>query len=106
GLEAQKRTARDFAGNPQRFRDHSLKLVKRALNIDIRRWNEAGRQVFENFAVFLAMIPDFTRWDASQRGLTARIITAKAARDEALYLRLMGKQARMRAAMIRLGSRV
>ena len=50
------------------------------------------------------MVPGVEDWSAGEKRLAARIIEAKASRDEALYLRQMQKHTRLRSAIIRLGS--
>jgi hypothetical protein len=42
-------------------------------------------------------------WDSAARQLAARIIEAKGSGDEALYLKLMQRHARMRTALIGFG---
>ena len=103
GLAVQKRMAGDFGGDAQRIRADSADFIKRSLYLDTRRWSEPELRVFENFALMLAMIPGVARWNASEKQLAARIVSAKARGDEALYLRLMQGHARMRAALIGFG---
>ncbi|HVS20360.1 MAG TPA: hypothetical protein VHD88_00855 [Pyrinomonadaceae bacterium] len=104
GLAVQRRMARDFNGDAARIRADSIKFVKRALDINTHRWSEAELLALDNLALALAMIPEITRWSSSDKELAARIIDAKAGRDEALYLRLMQKHSPLRASLIRLGS--
>src|SRR5713226_2597271 len=104
GLAVQQRMARDFGGDSQTFRARSANFIKRVLDLDTRRWREPELRIFEDFSLVLAMIPDITRWNASEKQLAARIIQAKSGRDEALYLKLMQKHATMRAAVIGFGS--
>jgi hypothetical protein len=103
GLAVNRRMAREFNGDAQKIRAHSAEVVERALGLQTNDWPEAERDAFENIALVLAMIP-IGAWKAEQRQLAARIIRAKASRDEALYLKLMQKHSRFRAAMIRLGN--
>src|SRR5260370_42628199 len=104
GLTVQRRMARDFDGNARRIRKHSADTIKRILDLDTRRWSETKLRVFEDLALVLAMIPNITHWSRKEKQLASRIILAKAAPDEALYLRLMQQHARLRAAVIRFGS--
>ncbi len=104
GLVVQRRMSRDFNGNAKEIRTHSANFIKRVLDLDTRSLNEDGLQAFENLALVLAMIPGIARWTASDKRLAARIILAKAGRDESVYLRLMQKHAPMRTALIGLGS--
>jgi hypothetical protein len=104
GLVLQRRMAHEFAGDAQKIRAHSARFIKRALDLDTRRWSEPELRIFESFALVLAMIPGVARWNGSEKQLAARIISAKAGDDEALYLRLMQGHASMRAALIGFGS--
>jgi hypothetical protein len=52
----------------------------------------------------LEMIPDLGRWPADERASVEAIVRAKQGPDEARYLRLMQQHARLRAAVIKLGS--
>jgi succinate dehydrogenase/fumarate reductase-like Fe-S protein len=78
--------------------------VARALGIRIRNWSEVELSALSDFAVVLDLIPDLNRWSDSERQAVVRIIRAKAAADEARYLKLMQRHRRLRAAMIKLGS--
>jgi hypothetical protein len=104
GLAVQCRMARDFGSDAQEIRADSTNFVKRVLDLDTRGMNESRLQGFENLALVLAMIPGIVNWSANEKDLAARIVTAKASRDEALYLKLMRKHAAMRAAVIGYGS--
>jgi hypothetical protein len=57
-----------------------------------------------DFAVVLDLIPNLNRWSNSERETLIQIIHAKAAADEARYLKLMQRHRLLRAAMIELGS--
>jgi len=103
GLAVQERMAGDFGGDAQKIRADSVSFIKRALDLGTRRWSGSELRIFESFALVLAMIPGIARWNASEKQLAARIISAKARGDEALYLRLMQGHARMRAAVIGFG---
>jgi hypothetical protein len=105
GLCVQRRMARDFDGEARKIRVHSADLIKRILNLDTRRWSETKLRVFEDLALVLAMIPNIARWSRKEKQLASRIVLAKAARDEALYLRLMQQHTLLRGAIIRFGSR-
>ena len=103
GLAVQKRMAREFGGDAQKIRAHSVDFVVRTLGLRSQNWSEAELSALENLALVLAMIP-LDRWEIAEKQLAARIIRAKAGRDEALYLRLMQEHSPLRAEMIRLGS--
>jgi hypothetical protein len=104
GLRVAERTAADFDGNHPKMRAASIKQVARALGLKPDGWQEPVRRAFADFAPVLALIDDLAGWtDADKRGL-ARIIRAKAASDDAQYARLLRRHARLRAAIIKLGS--
>ena len=103
GLAIQKRMAREFHGDAQRIRAHSLDFVARSLGLRKRGWSESERSALENLALLLAMTR-IDRWEQSEQQLAARIIQAKGSRDETLYLKLMQKHSPLRAEVISLGS--
>jgi hypothetical protein len=103
GLAVQQRMAREFGGDAQKIRAHSVDFVVRTLGLRSQDWSEAEQSALENLALVLAMIP-LDRWEIAEKQLAARIIRAKAGRDEAHYLKLMQKHSPLRAEMIRLGS--
>jgi hypothetical protein len=102
GLAMQKRMAGEFGGNAQKMRAHSEDFVSRSLGLRVRDWSEGERLALENVALLLAMMP-IESWDSADRETAARIIRAKGGGDESLYLTLMQKHSRLRAAAIRLG---
>jgi hypothetical protein len=104
GLSVQRRMAVDFGADATGIRDESAKAVTRALGISTRRMNEGELHALENLSLVLALIPDLAAWSPKDKQLAARVIRAKAARDEARYLRLMQQHDRLRAAIVRLGS--
>jgi hypothetical protein len=103
GLAVQHRMAREFGGDAEKIRKHAVDFVGRALGLRTRDWSATEHAVFENLALVLAMAP-IDHWEAVDKELAARIIRAKARRDEALYLKLMQKHSLLRAEMLRLGS--
>jgi len=103
GLAIQKRMAREFNGDAQKIRAHSVDFVTRNLDLRTRDWSESDRSALENLALLLAMTR-IDSWESPARELTARIIRAKGSGDEALYLKLMQKHSPLRAEVIRLGS--
>lgn len=105
GFAMQRRMARDFGGKAQAMRQQSVAIVSEALGRNAGEWSPAQKAAIENLALVLAMIPGIKNWSSQQRNLTARIIRAKAGRDEAPYLKLMQKHAALRDALMKLGSR-
>ena len=101
GLALQRRMAREFDGSPQKIRAYSTDLVSRALGVEKgKAWQSAG-----DLSLVLAMIPSLDEWSAPEKSLAARILSAKAGADEALYLTKMQKHASLRASLIQFGSR-
>jgi len=103
GLAVQRRMAREFGGDTQGIRTHSVDFVRRALGLRTLGWTEDKRIAFEHLALVLAMVP-LDEWSFRDKQLGARLIEAKGSRDEALFLKLMQSHSPLRAAMIRLGS--
>ena len=99
GLALQRRMAREFRGDPNKLRAHSVDLVRRALNV------KALTSV-SDLPLVLAMIPDLKNWSAADKELAARVLSAKHGRDEASFLKQMQKHALLRAFMIGLGSKL
>jgi len=104
GLAADRRMARDFAGDAARIRRAAARRVARRLDARPETWLERGRRAFENLALVLDLIPDLPSWSgAEKRGLLA-VVRAKASRDEVRYLRLMQRHGRLRDALLSLGT--
>jgi hypothetical protein len=103
GLAVQRRMAREFDGDAQRMRAHSLDFVERVLDVRLSDFPDHKRIVCENLALVLAMIP-MRNWKSADKQLAARIIQAKSGGDEARYLHLMQGHSALRAVLIRLGS--
>jgi hypothetical protein len=104
GLAVQRRMAKRFGGDEQEIRSASGASVARALRIQVSRWNEAQRRAFSDLAPVLDFIPDLSRWSKAERHDTIRILRAKAGPEESVYVRLLQKHPRLRAAIIRIGS--
>jgi hypothetical protein len=104
GLAVQRRIAAVFGGDANRLRDESVNAVTRSLGISTLRMNEPELRALENSSLVMALVPDLETWTANDKQLAARVMRAKAGRDEARYLRLMQQHDRLRAAMIALGS--
>jgi len=94
-----------YGGDAEDIRDHSSRIVARALRINPRGWNKAEVAALQNLALVLAADPELGRWSAEQKDLAARIIRAKGGADEALYLKLIQKHAAFRDVLMRLGCR-
>src|SRR6267143_6843583 len=57
GLAIQKRMAREFNGDAQKIRAHSVDFVTRSLGLRTRSWSEDERAALENLSLLLAMTP-------------------------------------------------
>jgi hypothetical protein len=105
GLLVNQRMAREFDGDSARIRQASAKQVSRALGVSTARWTGAEQNAFENWALWLALIPDLGRWTLREKANLVRIVRAKASLDEMRYLRLTQRHPRLRGALLRLGSK-
>jgi hypothetical protein len=103
GLAVQKCMAREFKGDPQKMRAHSIDFVERSLGLRTNDRPVGARAAFENLAILFAMTR-IDGWKTEDKQLGVRIIQAKGGGDESLYLKLMQKHSALRAAVIGLGS--
>jgi hypothetical protein len=97
--------ARQFDGDSRKIRDASAAAVARALGIDAARWTPLQRQALENWSLVLALIPNLNRWPPDEKRQLVKIIQAKSAVSEMPYLRQTQRHSRLRAELLRLGSR-
>ncbi len=104
GFRVNRYMAARFAGDPEKMRRASTARLARALGVDLSRLSQPERAALEDFAVVLALAPDFPRWPAEEKRKLAAIIRAKAGADETRYVRLLQEHPRLRSAMLRLGS--
>ena len=104
GLAVNRRMRREFGGSAARIRAASETSVARTLRIDSSALASLERRAFAEFALVLDLIPDLPRWSAADRDAVAAIVRAKAGRSERRYLRLLQTHARLRRALIRLGT--
>jgi hypothetical protein len=95
GLAVNRRMAREFGGDAEAIRRASEKSAARKL----------GARPIGDFALVLDLIPDLARWSTAERDAVVEVIRAKAGHGETRYLRLSQRHARLRKALIRLGSR-
>ncbi len=104
GLAVQRRMASEFGGDASMMRVSVMAEVARALCISQSDLNDAEKLAFENLSFALALIPDLEEWSEEEKRAAASIIRAKAGEDESVYARLLQKHARLRKAIITLGS--
>jgi hypothetical protein len=104
GLAVQRRMAREFDGDAGHIREASISEVTRALNASRVRFDEDERRALSNLSLPLALIPDLARWTGEEKRAVVAIIRAKAGADESRYLRRLRRHARLRRAIMALGT--
>jgi hypothetical protein len=105
GLAAGRRMASEFGGDAQAVRAASAAQVRRALSgAGVGKFNEAEERAFSNFALVLALLPDLARWTTEEKRAALAVVRAKAGADELRYLRVLCRHARLRRAIIALGT--
>jgi hypothetical protein len=104
-LAVSRRMARDFGGDAEKMRHASEASVARSLGVNPRRWSREEREAFAEFALALDLLPGLPRWKTGEKRALREIVLAKAGARESRYLRLMQRHARLRAALLDLGSR-
>ena len=105
GLAVARRMGERHGGDDEKLRRASAASVSRALGLDTARWRDAERRAFDRLAPLLALIPDLARWTEREKRDLARLARAKAGPDEFDYLRRLQRHARLRRAVIELGSK-
>lgn len=105
GFAVNRRMARDFGGDSATMRRRLSMRMARRLGVRLDGWQVMERRAFEDFALVLALVPDLGRWSREEKRDLVKIIRAKMAGDERRYMRLLPGHARLRQAMLRLGSR-
>lgn len=104
GLAAARRMAANYRGDAEKFRADAIKRLARALGVRTNDWRATELEAFRDFAVTLSLVDDLNEWSQNEKQALLKIIRAKAGADESRYLKLMQKHARLRAAVIKLGS--
>jgi hypothetical protein len=104
GLKVNQHMSEEFRGNSQRFRKVAMEWLSRVLGVSIGSWSLPQRINFENFAVVFSLVPELPLWSGADKRALVRIIRAKSAAKETLYLRLSQKHLRLREALLKLGS--
>ncbi|MBZ5505961.1 MAG: hypothetical protein LAO78_10785 [Acidobacteriia bacterium] len=104
GLAVQRRMARDFNGDAESMRTSAATQVARDIGLNPSRLNRQEQIVFAEFAMALSLVPDLARWSADEKAGLCAIIAAKGSRTEQHYQHLLLKHARLRRALLRLGS--
>jgi hypothetical protein len=86
------------------FRDHCTQRLATTLNLNPQELTPDERYALSNFAVTLNSAADLGMWTATEKSKLLEIVRAKMADEEWDYLRLIREHARLRQAIIRLGS--
>jgi hypothetical protein len=105
GLLINRRMSREFDSNSQTIRQASAARVARSLNINPADWTPLQQQSLESWSLVLALIPNLRRWSPQEKSQLVKIIRAKSAPNEMRYLRQTQHHPRLRAELLRLGSR-
>jgi hypothetical protein len=104
GLRINRRMARKFDGDSEKIRRASTATVTAALEPNPARWSAEQKRALENLSLLLALIPDLARWSHEEKQRLVKIILAKSAPGEMLYLRQTQHHPRLREALLRFGS--
>ena len=96
--------ARKFGGDINRMQTGAVKSLTRLLGIRTENSRAAELAALSHFAEMLTAVSDLQDWSRDEKQTLVRVIHAKGALDESSYLKLMQKHARLRSAMISLGS--
>jgi hypothetical protein len=99
GLAVQRRMRVRYGGDPDEARRRASSRVARLLSI-----RAPASRAFENLALLLDAVADLPRWSRDERAAVVEIVRAKEGAEEIRYLRLLRRHARLRRALIRLGS--
>lgn len=103
-LAAQRHMAQCFHGHLENMRSSTTGTLAQKLNINLGDWNADERAAFANFAYVLAMIPEISDWNGTEKNALIDVIRAKAAPEETTYLRLLQQHEKLKQAVVRLGS--
>jgi hypothetical protein len=105
GLRVNRRMASEFGGNSERIREASVREVSRALRINSAAWTFTERRALENWSLVLALIPELRHWSSREKQDVAAMIRAQTGAGEMRYLRMTQQHLRLRAELLRLGSK-
>jgi hypothetical protein len=104
GLAVQKRMSRDFGGDAESIRKTAIARLTRIIKVDPQKLKFQAQVAFADFAMVLSLVPDLQSWTSDDKDALWQIIAAKAGRTELRYQLLLQKHARLRAAILDLGS--
>jgi len=100
GFAVQRLMSEEYGGDAERMRQSATGTIAATLGMDT--YIEA--KALQEFGLVLLLVRGVNDWDSADKDLLKRIIQAKGSSEETRYLRLMQKHARLRAAIIKLGS--
>jgi hypothetical protein len=103
GFAVQRRMAREFSGDAAAMREASDARIVHLLNVEPKRLAANAQSAFADFAMMLSLVPDLPRWTPEEKSALRAIISAKSARTELRYLKLLQDHPRLRAAILKLG---
>lgn len=104
GLAVVRRMAREFRGDATAIRRACSTSVARGLGVRPLSWPAPERRAFDDLALLLGLVRGLPNWSPAERKAAVAICRAKGGLDERRYLRLLQRHARLRAALLRLGS--
>jgi hypothetical protein len=105
GLAVQRQMARDFDGNAEAMRKAAVAQLARIIKVDTQKLKPQAQIAFADFATALSLVPDISHWSSEEKDALRDIIAAKAGRTELRYQTMLQKHRRLRAAVLKLGSR-
>ncbi len=103
GFAVQRRMAKEFGGDPDRIRTESERAIASGLRLSLDELNRPQRLALSNLSLVLGLLPDIANWTEHDKQKLAAVIRAKAAPDEARYLRSLQRHKEFRKAVIELG---
>ena len=105
GLALQRRMARDYGGDAEAMRETCVRQLGRELGVNAGKLRGAHQTAFADFAMVLSLDPELASWTSDEKAALGGIIAAKNGRTELRYQQLLHKHERLRAAILRLGSK-
>lgn len=104
GLKLARCMSARYNGDADKLRRASAAATARALDVRVDGWRTDEQRAFADFALVLALMPDLARWSPTEKRALVRLVRAKAGADEVTYLRRLQEHARLRRAIIALGT--
>jgi hypothetical protein len=106
GFAVQRRMAKECDGDAPAARARAAAAIARLLGERLEAWTGDARRAFEDFALALApSTSELARWTPEEKRALVRILRAKVGPEESSFLRAMQRHAKLRRAIVRLGSR-